>query len=120
ATVMHPFGSIIRSIIVAIYEFNIEDVIVVGHHGCGMSNLDTRSIMDKIVARGISHETISTLYNSGINIEKWLHGFESVDAAIKESVHAIKKHPLVPHNVNIHGLIIDPHTGSLEVVVNGY
>ncbi|MEG0707939.1 MAG: carbonic anhydrase, partial [Cellulosilyticaceae bacterium] len=69
---------------------------------------------------GISHETISTLYNSGINIEKWLHGFESVDAAIKESVHAIKKHPLVPHNVNIHGLIIDPHTGSLEVVVNGY
>lgn len=120
ATVMHPFGSIIRSIIVAIYEFNVEDVIVIGHHGCGMSNLDTSSIMNKIMDRGVSKETLSTLYNSGIDIEKWLHGFESVHDAIKESVSSIKNHPLIPKDVNIHGLIIDPHTGSLEVIVNGY
>ncbi|WP_055666387.1 beta-class carbonic anhydrase [Desnuesiella massiliensis] len=120
ATIMHPFGSIIRSIIVAIYEFNAEDVIVVGHHGCGMSNLDTNSIMNKIVNRGVTEETIATLYNSGIDVAKWLHGFESVEESIKESVKVIKNHPLIPKDVNIHGLIIDPYTGSLEVVVNGY
>jgi carbonic anhydrase len=120
ATIMHPFGSIIRSIIVAIYEFNAEDVMVVGHHGCGMSNLNTESIMNKIMDRGVSKETISTLYNSGIDVGKWLHGFETVEESVKESVNAIKNHPLIPRDVNIHGLIIDPHTGSLEVVVNGY
>lgn len=120
ATIMHPFGSIIRSIIVAIYEFNAEDVIVVGHHGCGMSNLNVDSIIKKIVDRGVTEETISTLYNSGIDVGKWLQGFESVEEAIKESVKSIKNHPLIPKDVNIHGLIIDPHTGSLEIVVNGY
>ena len=32
---MHPFGSIVRQFVV-IYEFNAEDVLIVGHHGCGM------------------------------------------------------------------------------------
>ena len=120
ATIMHPFGSIIRSILVAIYEFEAEDVFVIGHHGCGMSNLDTDVLMKKILARGITEETLSTLHYSGINVEQWLHGFESVESAIKESVLAIKNHPLIPKDVHVHGLIMDPYTGALEMVVNGY
>jgi carbonic anhydrase len=46
--------------------------------------------------------------------------FETVEESVKESVNAIKNHPLIPRDVNIHGLIIDPYTGGLEVVVNGY
>lgn len=42
ATVMHPFGGVMRSILVAVYEFGAEDVFVIGHHGCGMSNLNTK------------------------------------------------------------------------------
>lgn len=120
ATIMHQFGSIVRSILVAIYEFNAEDVIVVGHHGCGMSSLDSNLVMEKIIERGIEEKIISMLNNSGIDVGKWLQGFESVEEAIRESVKSIKNHPLVPTDVNVHGLIIDPHTGALEVVVNGY
>ncbi|MEG1002686.1 beta-class carbonic anhydrase [Clostridium sp.] len=120
ATVMHPFGSIVRSIIVAIYEFGAEDVIVVGHHGCGMSNLNSKDILDKIKQRGIQKETIETIKDCGIDIDKWLHGFESVEESVKESVNSIKNHPLIPKDVNIHGLIMDPYTGKLEVVINGY
>ena len=53
ATVMHPFGGVMRSILVAVYEFGAEDVFVVGHHGCGMSNLDTKSLVNKMINRGI-------------------------------------------------------------------
>lgn len=120
ASIMHPFGSIIRSIIVAIYEFDAEDVFVVGHHGCGMCNLDVDSIMDKMAERGLSKDIVSTLFNSGINVVKWLQGFESVEESIIESVKMIKNHPLIPKDVNIHGLVIDPHTGRLEIVVKGY
>lgn len=116
ATVMHPFGSIIRSLIVAVYEFDAKDIMVVGHYGCGMSNLDTNSIVDKMVNRGVSKDTLSTIDNCGIDINKWLHGFDSVEDSIKESVTSIKNHPLMPKDVNVSGLIIDPYTGKLEVV----
>lgn len=119
ATVMHPFGGVMRSILVAVYEFGTEDVFVIGHHGCGMSNLDTGSLIDKMIDRGIKEETLSTLKNAGINVERWLHGFESVDESIKESVKMIKEHPLFPSGVKVHGLIMCPETGAVEIVVNG-
>lgn len=120
ATIMHPFGSIVRSILVAIYEFNAEDVLVVGHHGCGMSNLNSKDMIKKMEDRGISEETILTIKHCGIDVEKWLHGFGCVEESVKESVTSLKNHPLMPSDVNVHGLIIDPHTGELKVIVNGY
>ncbi|MGL4343639.1 MAG: beta-class carbonic anhydrase [Cellulosilyticaceae bacterium] len=116
ATVMHPFGSIIRSIIVAIYEFEAEDILVVGHYQCGMANLDSHKLIEKIKNRGISEETIMTLKHAGIDVETWLSGFESEEAAVRESVAAIKNHPLIPRDIRVHGLIIDPYTGELSRV----
>lgn len=120
ATVIHPFGSILRSIIVAVYEFDADEIYVIGHHGCGMCNLDTDNLLDKILQRGISEVSIETLNNGGVDIKKWLHGFDSVEDSIKDSVNLIKKHPLMPTGVSIHGLTIDPTTGKLDVVINGY
>ena len=117
ATIMHPFGSIIRSIIVAIYEFNTDEVLVIGHKNCGMSNINGEEIINKIISRGVSKETIDTINNSGINIDKWLHGFDSVEDSVKESVDLIKKHPLIPKEIKVHGLIMDSETGSLEVII---
>ncbi|MBC2579067.1 carbonic anhydrase [Clostridium sp. DJ247] len=120
ASIMHPFGSIIRSIVVAVYEFQADEVLVVGHHGCGMSNLNVDKTLEKVNERGISPDVIATLCNAGIDIKKWLHGFNSVEESVKESVTLIKNHPLIPKDIKVHGLIIDPETGKLEVVVNGY
>ena len=120
AAVMHPFGSIIRSIVVAVYEFEADEVLVVGHHKCGMNNMNVGRTLEKAVERGKSKEVIETLCNAGIDVRKWLHGFDSVQESVKESVEMIKKHPLLPKELIVHGLIIDPETGKLEVVVNGY
>lgn len=120
ATVMHPFGSIARSIIVAIYEFNAKDIMVVGHKGCGMSNLDSKSVVAKIRERGISQDKIDTINSCGIDVHKWLHGFGCVEDSVRESVDIINNHPLVPEDIYVHGLIMDPYTGELEVVVDGY
>lgn len=119
ATVMHPFGGVMRSILVAVYEFGTDDIFVVGHHGCGMSNLDTKSLVNKMISRGIKEETICTLNNAGVEVEKWLHGFESVEESIKESVRMIKNHPLIPNGIKVHGLIMSSETGGIEVVING-
>lgn len=120
ASIMHPFGSIIRSIVVAIYEFNVEEVLVIGHYGCGMSNLNVDKTLERAIERGISKDVITTLCNAGIDIKKWLQGFNSVEESIIESVESIKNHPLIPGDIIVHGLIIDPETGKIDVVVNGY
>src|SRR5580658_672525 len=52
AIVSHPFGSVMRSILVAVYELMAAEVAVVGHHGCGMTGLSCERFLEKAVARG--------------------------------------------------------------------
>src|SRR5260370_6765760 len=67
AIVSHPFGSVMRSILLAIYELNAEEVVVVGHSGCGMTGLSCERVMDKARARGISEDVLGTLRHAGID-----------------------------------------------------
>lgn len=120
ALVSHPFGSVMRSILVAVYELQAEEVFVVGHHDCGMSALKSDNMIKRMKERGISEETLKTLSYSGIDFEQWLHGFDNVFDSVAHSVSVIKNHPLMPAGVPVHGLVIDPTTGKLDLVVNGY
>jgi carbonic anhydrase len=120
AIVLHPFGSVMRSIIVAVYELNADEVFVVGHHDCGMSCIDPNETINKMKEKGISSETIDTLENAGINLQQWLHGFDSVEESVKASVQTVKNHPLLPNNIPVHGLVINPETGKLDLIVDGY
>lgn len=120
AIVAHPFGSIMRSILVAVMELGADEVCVVGHYDCGMSSLNPDSFLDKAKQRGISQDKIDTLNYSGIHLEEWLKGFDNVEDSVKHSVSVIRNHPLLPNDVPVHGLIIDPSTGKLDLVANGY
>jgi carbonic anhydrase len=119
ALIMHPFGSVMRSIVVAIYELRAEEVFVVGHYGCGMSNVDTEGIIEKMRASGISEDVLDTLLYSGIDLNSWLHGFDSVEVSVQESVEMIKNHPLVNENIKVHGLVMDPDTGRIDILIDG-
>src|SRR5580700_738786 len=61
AIVSHPFGSVMRSILVAVYELMAAEIAVVGHYGCGMTGLSSADVLRKAVARGISRDTLQTL-----------------------------------------------------------
>lgn len=119
AVIAHPFGSIMRSILVAVYELGAREVLVIGHHDCGMSGLSCSSILQKARVRGISDDVLHTLEHSGINLERWLVGFEKVEDSVLQSVSVVRNHPLLPKDVLVHGLIIHPETGKLDIVVDG-
>ena len=70
--------------------------------------------------RGISGETISVLQAGGVDLHTWLQGFDDVAESVQQSVDLIQKHPLLPPSTPVHGMIMDPETGELEVVVRGY
>lgn len=114
ALLSHPFGSITRSIIVAIYELGVEEILVIGHYGCGMNAINADVLLEKMQARGISMDTLKTLQYAGIDIKKWLKGFDCVVESVNESVEKIRNHPLIPKDILVHGLVIDPETGKLD------
>lgn len=119
AIISHPFGSIMRSIIIAIYELQAKEICIVGHHGCGMNGLEPSSILKVAEKNGVSMEQIDAISYAGINIEKWLTGFNSVEESVANSVAIVKKHPLLPQDILVHGLVMCPETGKLDIVVDG-
>ncbi|WP_019241818.1 MULTISPECIES: beta-class carbonic anhydrase [Bacillus] len=120
AIVSHPFGSVMRSILVAIYELNADEVFIIGHHDCGMSAVSVDRFKEKMELRDVKPETLSIIENSGLHIQDWLEGFDDVNESVKSSVGVVRNHPLMPADVPVHGLVIHPTTGKLDVIVNGY
>lgn len=119
-TVIHPFGSAMRSLLICIYEFDIKEIFIIGHYDCGISSMNTDKLIKKMIDQGIDIKTLDTLSRAGIKVKQWLHGFDCVEESVKESVSKVKNHPLMPDDVAIHGLIMDPETGRLDVVINGF
>jgi carbonic anhydrase len=120
AIVSHPFGSVMRSILVAIYELNAKEIAVVGHYGCGMTEMNCDRILQKATARGVLPETIQTLRHAGIDFQNWLRGFSSPEEGVRQSVELIRNHPLLPKDVPVHGLMMSPETGRLDLLSEGY
>jgi carbonic anhydrase len=120
AIVSHPFGSVMRSVLVAVYELRAAEVAVVGHYGCGMTGLSCGRVLEKAISRGVSPGILDTLGHAGIDLKNWLTGFNSPEDGVRQSVDVIRKHPLLPKDVPVHGLMICPDTGRLDLLSSGY
>ena len=112
--ITNPFDSTMRSILVAVYELGVKEIMVIGHTGCGVQGMDADEMLHLMRERGISEEHISLMMHCGIDLKGWLHGFENTDDAVHETVDLVSKHPLVPEDVVVKGYVIDSLTGELR------
>ncbi|MFD1361345.1 beta-class carbonic anhydrase [Lentibacillus salinarum] len=119
AILRDPFDSIMKSILVAIHSLKAEQVIVIGHHDCGMSHMDPAAFKQSMLEKGISEEALNTMHHAGIDLEGEFKGFGSVEDSVKESVSVVRSHPLLPSYVHVHGLVINPDTGKADLVTKG-
>ncbi|MDE6267529.1 MAG: carbonic anhydrase [Muribaculaceae bacterium] len=117
ATIVNPFDSTMRSLLIAVYELGVNEIMVIGHTGCGVQGMDAVEMLELMKERGVSEEHISLMEHCGINLKEWLHGFEDTDAAVTETVDLIARHPLMPPGgVNVQGFVMDSYTGALREV----
>lgn len=119
AIVNHPFGGIMRSLLVAIYELKAEEIYIIGHYDCGMSAIDSNVMIDHMLERGIKQETIDIINYARVDLKEWLRGFGDIKTSVLKSVDLVRSHPLIPTGVPVHGLIINPETGELDLVDDG-
>ena len=116
ALISHPFGSAMRSVLIAVYQLKVKEIAVVGHYDCGMQDLNPDDMIAKMIERGISRERIELVKNYCIDLVGWLKGFENAEQSVEATMRVIRNHPLFPLDVDVYGFLMDPHTGRLDPV----
>jgi carbonic anhydrase len=106
-----------RSLLIAIYELNVREILVIGHTDCGARYTDSQKMIKIMKEHGITQNNIDMIKYCGIDFDSWLGGFVDLDDSIKKSVELIRNHPLIPEMVMVHGLVIDSETGELTKIV---
>ena len=115
-TITNPFDSTVRSLLVAIYELGVTEVMIIGHTGCGVQGMNANEMLNLMRSRGISDEHINLMMHCGIDLKSWLHGFEDTHAPVEETVDLVRNHPLIPTDVTVKGYIMDSLTGELSAL----
>jgi carbonic anhydrase len=108
-------SDVIRSVAAAIFALGVEEVMLIGHKDCGMANSDSKKLEITMKDRGIDPKEIDR-----VDLKEWIGAIEDEESNVLNGVEKIKKSPLIPDDVPIHGLIIDPNDGSLKILINGY
>ncbi len=114
--VISPFDSAMRSLIVAVYELGVEEIMVVAHSHCGACHMSYAHFHEEMIKRGVTDETLNTIRMCGIDLDQWLEGFKDTPESVRKTVVTIKTHPLMPCDITVRGFIIDSVTGALEEI----
>lgn len=115
-TITNPFDSTVRSLLVAIYELGVTEVMIIGHTHCGVQGMDSAEMQHLMKQHGIPEHHITLMKHCGIDLDAWLHGFDDTEAAVLETVDLVRNHPLVPDDIVVKGYIMDSTTGELTPI----
>ena len=115
AVIPFPWDSAMRSLIVAVYELGVTEIMVVAHTTCGACHMSFGHFREEMLRRGIPE---AELQRSDIDLDQWLEGFHDTERSVRQTVEAIVNHPLIPSDVTVRGFIIDSATGELTECCN--
>ncbi|MCR5662225.1 MAG: carbonic anhydrase [bacterium] len=110
------FDGVIRSLMVCIYELGIKEILVIGHHECGMAKTTSQSLTEAMLSRGVPKEAIHMIAKE---LREWADEFQHPEQNVIDAVEAIRLNPLIPSDIPVHGLIFHPRTGKLDLLDDG-
>jgi carbonic anhydrase len=117
ATLDDRAGDVVRSLAVAIFALGCEEVFVVGHRDCGMAQIDEGELRRRMLDRGVPPQALDELRPG---LRAWVGAFADPAENVRRVVGELRRNPLIPAGVPVHGLLIDPASGGLNLLVDGY
>ena len=113
AVIPTPWDSAMRSLIVAVYELGVTEIMVVAHTTCGACHMSFHHFEEEMLKRGIP---ASELERTDVDLNDWLEGFHDTEKSVRNTVATIVNHPLIPSDVVVRGFVIDSVTGELTEI----
>ena len=101
----------LRSLTVAVYLFDVHQVLVVGHSSCKMARFPTAEFIDAFRRRGVSRTAFGAA-----DIRTWVGAIPNPRQGVLSSVATIARAPQLPSDLAVAGAVLDDETGKLEVV----
>ncbi|MBS8266279.1 hypothetical protein DYI25_17800 [Mesobacillus boroniphilus] len=115
AVITQPYGCLIRNIILALYNENVEEIYIVGEMESKEIILNKEEILSKIKENGASEEIIKTINYIDVverDVISWLAGPQNIEDVLKKNKELIKGHPLIPKSMPVHAYIANSETGE--------
>ena len=116
-TLVDAGGGVVRSLVVAVHVLGCEEIFVIGHRDCGMAQVDADALRQRMIDCGVPEPAIADLHPS---LGEWLGGFHDPLGNVERVVGLLRQNPLIPPAVPVHGLMFDPASGTLQMLVDGY
>lgn len=113
AVIPSQWDSAMRSLIAAVYELGVNEIMVVAHTTCGACHMSFGHFKEEMLKRGIPE---SEMDRNDVDLNEWLEGFHDTEASVRNTVASIIEHPLIPKDIVVRGFIIDSATGELNEV----
>jgi carbonic anhydrase len=104
--------TILRSVAVAVLRGGVRHVAVVGHTDCAMA-VDTLVFLDALQKAGVPRAAFGDR-----DPREWLGVLGGIEANVRSTLNQLKRSPLLPSGIGIHGLVIDTRTGELKPVAS--
>ena len=94
---------VIRSLIVSQQLLGTDEIVVIGHTGCGLMGVDEDALRDRLAAA------------TGGRLDIRFESFDDLEASVRASVERLRTHPWL-RPVPVHGLVFDVATGRLHEI----
>lgn len=115
STIENLTSEVMRSLVVGVHMFGVEEIIVLSHDDCVLKQLSSANLIDAMRKNDIRRTDIE------INdIKAFGGGFSNCKQNIRKTIAFIHGSKLIPETVAVHGMMITPKSLKLEVVVDGY
>ena len=111
--VVAPDGDPLRSLALAVYLFDVTEILVVGHTSCRMAGFETTRFIEAFRARGVSRAAFGD-----DDLRAWAGAIPDPRRGVLASVSALRAAPVLPRDLAIGGVVMDDGTGTLDVVIS--
>ncbi len=109
----------LRSVLVAIYELDVQCIAIIGHTQCGgqMNGQQMNELLNKIAATTNLAPQQVLRHLGASTPESAFLGFTDVVKQVRASVETLRRLPLIPKAIEIRGYIYDTKSGKFHRVL---
>lgn len=104
-------SSTLRMLMVAVFLFDAQEIVVVGHRSCRMASFDTSGFVDSFRKRGVPREAFGTE-----DLREWAGAIPNPRRGVELSVQNILAEPVRPRELRVSGAVLDEASATLSPV----